>query len=84
MTNETHAPVNQLPKGVRYDPERNRYRVRLYVGNRVAYLNYAGTYDEAMQMYEEACDRKKWMQANQHATFSTFDDLLIGVVDERI
>jgi len=48
----TDPQGNELPKGVIWDPERKRYRIRRYVRNRVVYLAY--TRDWEMVAYHAA------------------------------
>lgn len=46
----------QLPKGLFFDPKRNRYRVRLYRGAEIVHLSYHKTLDEALDLYKKIVD----------------------------
>lgn len=48
-----------LPRGVSYDPARRRYRVRLYCNDRVIWLTYARSLDDALRDYESALVRQQ-------------------------
>ena len=64
---------NQLPRGVIYDPARQRYRVRFYQGSRVVYLNYAHAFDEAMTMYDEGLKTQEHIRSRQGSLRSSDD-----------
>lgn len=44
----------KLPRGVIYDPARQRYRVRLYRFHRVIWLSYARSVEEALTDFDNA------------------------------
>lgn len=44
---------NSVPKGVFYDPDRNRWRYRVYERGQVVYLRYAKTLNEALAIREQ-------------------------------
>ncbi len=56
-----------LPRGVTKqvrDSGRIRYRVRLYLNNKVCYLKYVHTEEEALQRYHEALEQRDERRAN--------------------
>ncbi len=42
-----------LPRGLFFDPYRNRYRVRFYKDRKVIYLSYHKSKEEALQTYKQ-------------------------------
>ena len=45
--------TNELPQGVWFEAERNRYRVRLYKHKRVGFRAYFPTLEQALAAYEQ-------------------------------
>lgn len=43
-----------IPKGIYYEAQKNRWRVRLYKGGNVVYLRYFKTYECAFDAYDGA------------------------------
>ena len=63
----------KLPTGIWFEPKRNRYRVRLYLGPTVIHRSYHKTMDEAMWVYTNA----KINQASAVLPKKTIDESLL-------
>lgn len=50
---------NHLPKGVFFDPERKRYRVRVYRHSQPVWCSYHHDYDSAIRAHELALKAKE-------------------------
>lgn len=61
-----------LPRGVWYDAPRKRFRVRLYRGTAVVYLNYHKTAEGALEDYERA--RASFQLIEGSSALHTVDD----------
>lgn len=44
-----------LPRGIWFEPERQRYRVRMYRRSQVVWLSYHFTLEEALNAHVQAC-----------------------------
>jgi len=56
---------NQMPKGVFFDTERKRYRVRIYRHGRPVWCSYHYDYHEAMVAYHKAHSTKDEVMAQE-------------------
>lgn len=71
--------MKKPPRGIWYEPDRKRWRVRIYVRSRVVYLRYYDTLEEALKGYEEARKRQKEIREALKST-DTMDQILKGVL----
>lgn len=55
-----------LPRGMTYDPDRKRFRIRLYAGDTVVWLSYQTTLDAALADYDEALATQQQVDLDQH------------------
>ena len=47
-----------MPKGLFFDPKRDRYRVRLYQGHTVVHLSYHKTIEDALTEYQRVSENR--------------------------
>lgn len=52
-----------LPRGVTYEPKRQRYRVRLYHFDRPIWVSYCSGYAAAMDQYGQARERQRSLRS---------------------
>jgi hypothetical protein len=54
-----------LPRGVWFETERQRFRVRMYRRSQVIWLTYHLTLEEALDAHAQACEfQKSWRPAS--------------------
>lgn len=64
----------KLPRGLWYDGERDRWRVRVYRRNRPIHVSYHKTYVEAVIALAQAKERQHWMRRCDNRPISTVAD----------